>query len=142
MRSVPSKPNSDAGFGPAVHAHAMHAGAPQQRLSQDGSQVERGRWATHSTGDSGEFVPPCASLTGRHRAPTGEPASTYVRVGGEGTLSRAAPVLASCGTSATQMLAKRLQAHRFLPGVPHQRLDAFHAPQRFGLPNEHFGGFA
>lgn len=142
MRSVPSKPSSDAGFGPAVHAPAMHAGAPEQRLSQDGSQVERGRWATHATGDSGAFVPPCASLTGRHQAPTGVPTSTYVRVGGEGTLSRAALVPASCGTGATQMPTKRLESRRFLPGVPHQRLDGFHAPQRFGTPNEHFGGFA
>ena len=30
----------------------------------------------------------CATLTGRHRAPTGAPMSTQVRVGGEGTPSR------------------------------------------------------
>lgn len=96
----------------------------------------------HLTEDQGAVMCPRASLTGRHQAPTGEPASTYVRVGGEGTLSRAALVPASCGTGAVQMPAKRRESHRFLPGVPHQRLDAFHAPQRFGPPNEHFGSFA
>lgn len=96
----------------------------------------------HLTEDQGAVMCPRASLTGRHQAPTGEPASTNVRVGGEGTLSRAALILASCGTGAAQMPTKRPTSRRFLPGVPHQRLDAFHAPQRFGTPNEHFGGFA
>ncbi len=35
------------------------------------------------------FAHRSVSLTGRHKAPTGVPASTNVRVGGEGTPSRA-----------------------------------------------------
>lgn len=96
----------------------------------------------HHTEDQGAVMCPRASLTGRHQAPTGEPASTYVRVGGEGTLSRAALVPATCGTDATQMPAKRLESHRFLPGVPRQRLDAFQSVQRFGTSSDHFGDFA
>ncbi len=38
----------------------------------------------------GASAPMEAVLTGRHRPPTGEPASTSVRVGGEGTTSREA----------------------------------------------------
>lgn len=38
----------------------------------------------------GAYAPAPCVLTGRHKAPTGAPASTHVRVGGEGTPERAA----------------------------------------------------
>lgn len=49
------------------------------------------------------YAPPCPPLTGRHKAPTGAPASTKVRVGGEGTPSAPA-ACAAPGDIATATL--------------------------------------
>lgn len=44
---------------------------------------------SHHIDDNGAVVPLCGHQAGRHQAPTGAPTSTYVQVGGEGTLPRA-----------------------------------------------------
>ena len=44
----------------------------------------------HLIDQQGAGVPPCPPLTWRHKAPTGVPARTLVRVGGEGTTSASA----------------------------------------------------
>jgi len=42
----------------------------------------------HHLDDKGAVASPCGLQAGRHQAPTGVPTSTYVQVGGEGTLPR------------------------------------------------------
>lgn len=62
----------------------------------------------HLIDQPGAYARPRPPLTGRHKAPTGAPARTPVRVGGEGTTSAraVAPSTASATACACQFPAR------------------------------------
>jgi hypothetical protein len=87
MRSEPSKPSSEAGSGPAARVMAQRAAMPMQRRRTDAACAAHGHLNPAFSDQQAAYAPPWPPLTGRHKAPTGAPTSTNVRVGGEGTPS-------------------------------------------------------
>ena len=97
MRSEPSKPSSDAGFGPVAPAALTQATGADSSMHNGGGRVARLPQTAPFNAQQRASAFPRPLLTGRHKAPTGAPACTPVHVGGEGTTSARAVDQASGG---------------------------------------------
>lgn len=109
MRSEPSKPSSDAGFGPVAPAALAQATGTDSPMHNGGGRVARLPQTAPFNAQQGASAFPRPFLTGRHKAPTGAPACTPVHVGGEGTTSAraVAPSTDSVTAGACQFPAYR-----------------------------------